>query len=117
MSITPGLLRLLGEAAEFVIVVLRHQAGVVADDALGLTEGCCDAPLHRAEVVAVVAFGCAVHRLDMHHRQTLWCGQAVIVVREPRERQTLQEGTHLARHLAKIDGRAKRQAVRIGNLV
>ena len=107
MLIAPSVLCLFGEAAEFVIVVLRHLAGVVADDALRFAECRCEAPLHRAEMVAVVALGRAIHRLDKHHRHTLWCCQAVIVVREPGERQTLLEGSHLARHLAKIDGRAK----------
>ena len=64
MGITPSVFCHLGEAAEFVIVVLRHLASVVADDAFWLAESCCEAPLHRAEMVAVVALGRAVHRLN-----------------------------------------------------
>ncbi len=41
MGIAPGVLCLLGEAAEFVIVVFRHLASVVADDAFGLAESRC----------------------------------------------------------------------------
>ena len=64
MGITPSVLRLLVEAAEFVIVVLRHLASVVAENAFWLAESRCDTPLHCAEMVAVVALRRAVHRLD-----------------------------------------------------
>jgi hypothetical protein len=39
MGIMPSVLSLLGEAAEFVIVVFHHLASVVADDAFWLAEG------------------------------------------------------------------------------
>ena len=70
MLIAPSVLCLLGEAAEFVIVVFRHLAGVVADDAFGFAESRCEAPLHSAEVVAVVALGRALYKKVPPHLQT-----------------------------------------------
>ena len=111
------MLCLFGETAQFVVAVFRHLASVVSDDTFGFAKGGGDAPFHRAEVVAVVALRRTVHRLYEHHGHTLGSRQAVVVVREPWESQTFQEGTHLSRHLTEIDRRTEHKSVRLGNLL
>ena len=109
-------LGLLGKAGQFVAVVVLYLIGVVGNDVLRFAESNSYAGFHRAVALAVVPLRKAVHCLHQHHRHTLGGSQAIVVVREPGEGQTLQESAHLTRHVAKVYRRAQHQPVGISYL-
>ena len=116
VGITPRVLGIFRKSAQFVTIIFGHLTSIVSHNALRLAKGCGNAPLHCTETIAVIAVGSSVHCLDKQHRHTLGRGQAVIVVRKPRERQALHESAHLPRHLTEIDGRTEHNAVSHGNI-
>ena len=96
----------LRESSQLEIGVVLHLVGVVGKQFLRLSESFGNARLHRAVAIAVAAANSAVLRLHQHHGHPFRGGDAVVVVGEPREGQTLQESPHLASNLAEIVGRA-----------